>query len=81
MGRVVDHMRADRPDTSVFTIYIGNDNTDEDAFRVLPAAGLGIVIGEQRFCSATHYAIESAKHIAKCLAVFSALAWLIPQPE
>ncbi len=46
-------MNLDTPDTLVF--YIGDDTTDEDAFRVLQEEGIPIVVGENSRSSLAHY--------------------------
>jgi trehalose 6-phosphate phosphatase len=71
--RLVDHVRTEAPAACVLPIYIGDDNTDEDAFRALATAGLGIVVGEKARCSAAHYALESVAQVTKFLALLSAL--------
>ena len=48
-------------------MYIGDDLTDEDAFRVLQDVGLGIVVeGGYRFSSAT-YALQNPHEVQQFL--------------
>jgi len=72
---IVEHMRRGQPATDVFPVYIGDDETDEDAFRVLSAAGLGILVGSERLSSTAHYCVESVEETTQFLAVLSGLAW------
>lgn len=41
--------------TSIFSIYIGDDITDEDAFKILKAKGLTIFVGKPRKFHAKYY--------------------------
>jgi trehalose 6-phosphate phosphatase len=72
---LVEHMCGERPATRPLVIYIGDDETDEDAFRAVRREGLGIVVGEGRLFSAAPYAIASVEQTAQFLAVFSGLTW------
>jgi len=75
MRWIVEHMRLSMPRASGLTVYIGDDETDEDALHVLHATGLGIVVGSDRLYSAAHYCIASVAQTAQFLAVLSALTW------
>jgi trehalose-6-phosphatase len=59
----------------MFVVYIGDDETDEDAFQVLGAAGLGILVGCDRLSSAAHYYVESVEQTTQFLAMLSGLTW------
>ena len=72
---IVEHMRQGRPATDVFPVYIGDDETDEDAFRALGTAGLGILVGSERLSSAAHYCVESVEQTTQFLAVLCGLVW------
>jgi trehalose 6-phosphate phosphatase len=76
---LVERMRGERPATRPLVIYMGDDETDEDAFRVVRREGLGIVVGEDRLFSAAHYAVASVEQTAQFLAVLSGLTWPKPQ--
>jgi trehalose-6-phosphatase len=54
---------------------MGDDETDEDAFRAVRAEGLGIVVGYDRLFSAAPYALESVEQTAQFLAVLNGLCW------
>lgn len=43
-GRALSEFLAHCPDADL-AIYVGDDRTDEDAFRALPARGLGVKVG------------------------------------
>jgi trehalose 6-phosphate phosphatase len=75
MRWILEHMRLERPATRMCTVYMGDDETDEDAFHALDAAGLGIVVGDNRLYSVAHYCVESVEQTAQFLAVLNALTW------
>jgi len=52
----------------IFPVYIGDDLTDEDAFRVLPQRGIGIVVSEQpQATTAAHYLLKSPAEVERFL--------------
>jgi trehalose 6-phosphate phosphatase len=67
---LLEHLGLDRPDH--LPIYVGDDVTDEDAFRALHDRGLGIVIrdGESR-STAAGYALDGPEDVQRFL------GWLI----
>jgi trehalose 6-phosphate phosphatase len=54
-------MELDLPDTLAF--YIGDDTTDEDAFRVLQEEGIPIVVGEDSRKSRAHYRLNNTEEV------------------
>jgi trehalose-6-phosphatase len=72
---IVDHMRLGRPAPDIFPVYIGDDETDEEAFRALGATGFGIRVGSECPYSAAHYYVESVEQTTEFLAVLSGLGW------
>jgi trehalose-phosphatase len=70
---MVDRLRQDLPQTRVLAIYLGDDETDEDAFRVLASTGIGIVVGSDRQRSAAHYWVESVEEVERFLGALYAL--------
>ena len=72
---IVEHMCLSRSASGMFPVYIGDDETDEDAFRALGAAGLGILVGCDRLSSAAHYYVESVEQTMHFLALLSGLTW------
>jgi trehalose 6-phosphate phosphatase len=75
MRWILERMQLERPATRLCTVYMGDDETDEDAFHALDAAGLGVVVGDNYLYSAAHYCVESVEQTAQFLAVLNALTW------
>jgi trehalose-phosphatase len=48
-------------------IYIGDDRTDEDAFRALGQRGAGILVSEQPRSTAAHYALKNPAEVERFL--------------
>jgi len=68
-GKAVETIRGEiqktRKIAELTTVYLGDDTTDEDAFRVLrPPDGLGIFIGGERPSSGAAYYLESPADVA-----------------
>lgn len=70
---IVDHMRSQRAGDPGLLLYIGDDNTDEDAFRTIHTTGLGIVVGQERPWSAAQYMLASVEHTALFLALCASI--------
>lgn len=49
----------------VFPLYIGDDLTDEDAFRVLRDRGAGILVGDHGHPTLAHYTLQDVRHVAE----------------
>ncbi len=58
-------MRLAQPD--VHPIYIGDDVTDEDAFRALAVVGTGIVVGDEDRATAARYALRTPEEVERFL--------------
>jgi len=56
-----------RPKAKVLPVYIGDDLTDEDAFKVLEHAGVTIFVGRPDKPSRAHYYLENTNEVAKLL--------------
>jgi trehalose 6-phosphate phosphatase len=52
---------------NVRLIYIGDDSTDEDAFRALEQRGIGIVVGEQSHRTAASYSLKDPAEVERFL--------------
>jgi trehalose-phosphatase len=53
-------------------IYIGDDRTDEDAFRVLEQRGIGILVSEQLPPTAARYSLKNPPEVEEFLAALAA---------
>jgi len=53
-------------ENKIFPIYIGDDTTDEDAFKVLKKKGLTIFVGEQGNSEAQYY-LKTTEEVTECL--------------
>ncbi|MBI3329467.1 MAG: trehalose-phosphatase [Nitrospinae bacterium] len=72
---IAERVRMEMPEANGLAVYIGDDDTDEDAFRALGSAGIGIVVGDDRSTSAAHYYVESVEQTAQFLGLLRARAW------
>jgi len=72
---IMAQIRLEKPAASILALYLGDDDTDEDAFRALDSAGVGIVVGNERQGSAAHYYVESTEEVEQLLTVLSTLSW------
>jgi trehalose-phosphatase len=66
---MVDRLRQDISPANMLAIYMGDDETDEDAFHALASTGIGIVVGSDRQRSAAHYWVESVEEVERFLRV------------
>jgi trehalose 6-phosphate phosphatase len=67
---LLERLELDRPE--FLPLYVGDDVTDEDAFRALQDRGLGIVIRDSETrATAAHYALEGPQDVQRFL------SWLI----
>jgi alpha,alpha-trehalase len=58
----------------VLPVYIGDDDTDEDAFRAIGDRGIGIVVGTGKRPTAAHYALRDTDETTEFLQELVALA-------
>ena len=49
--------------SGVIPLYIGDDVTDEDAYRMLGDRGISIVVGREDRTSAARYALEDTGEV------------------
>jgi alpha,alpha-trehalase len=68
-GRAVDWLldALDLKGFDVLPMYLGDDVTDEDAFRTLSGRGLGIVVRDEPRPTAAEFALESPAEVASFL--------------
>lgn len=55
------------PERSSKVIFIGDDVTDEDAFRVLKDGGIGIFVGAPEFTTAARYQLKDVNEVEEFL--------------
>jgi trehalose 6-phosphate phosphatase len=53
-------------------VYIGDDRTDEDAFRALEQRGIGILVSEQSQPTAAHYSLKNPAEVERFLRALTA---------
>ncbi|MFP3898607.1 MAG: trehalose-phosphatase [Dehalococcoidia bacterium] len=58
----------------VMPVYIGDDDTDEDAFQAINDQGIGIVVGTGERRTAAHYALRDTDEVAQFLQELVGLA-------
>jgi alpha,alpha-trehalase len=58
----------------VLPVYIGDDITDEDAFRVIREWGIAIVVGSEKRQTAANYRLQDPEEVMKFLEALTALA-------
>lgn len=52
----------------VTPVYLGDDTTDEDAFRVIRKRGVGVVVGREGEPSLARFALEDTDEVTAFLA-------------
>jgi alpha,alpha-trehalase len=58
----------------VVPLYIGDDTTDEDAFRAIGDGGITIVVGREKRQTAAHYMLRDPNEVAQFLQELATLA-------
>jgi trehalose 6-phosphate phosphatase len=58
---LLEHLGLERPDAR--PIYIGDDRTDEDAFRALEQRGIGILVSEEPKPTAASYSLGNPSEV------------------
>jgi trehalose 6-phosphate phosphatase len=62
---LLEELGLDRPD--ILPVYIGDDETDEDAFAALAGRGLGILVADRPQETQAEYRLESPEAVAEFL--------------
>jgi alpha,alpha-trehalase len=62
---LLEHLGLERPNAR--PIYIGDDRTDEDAFRALEQRGIGILVSEEPRPSAASYSLANPSEVERFL--------------
>lgn len=62
---LLKHLGLERPDAR--PIYIGDDRTDEDAFRALERRGIGILVSEEPKPTAASYSLGNPSEVERFL--------------
>ncbi|MFP3879826.1 MAG: trehalose-phosphatase, partial [Dehalococcoidia bacterium] len=58
----------------ILPLYIGDDTTDEDAFRAISDRGIAIVVGSEKRSTAAHYKLKDPEEVTKFLQHLATLA-------
>jgi trehalose-phosphatase len=58
---------------NVRPVYIGDDRTDEDAFRALQQSGIGILVSEQSQPTAASYSLKDPAEVERFLRALTAI--------
>ena len=58
----------------VLPVYIGDDETDEDAFRALSKRGIAIVVGTEKRRTSAHYSLRNPDEVVQLLHELASLA-------
>lgn len=69
---LIDTLYADS--SKVLPVYIGDDDTDEDAFRAVSDSGIAIAVGTEKRRTAALYALRDPDEVARLLHELVALA-------
>jgi trehalose-phosphatase len=79
-GRAVDWLEEELglKGPELLTIYLGDDLTDEDAFRQVRDAGLGILVRDESRPTLAHYALEHSGEVREFLVALAELLAEVP---
>ncbi len=66
LGYLSDHLLGDKP----YAIYVGDDETDEDAFRALKGGGLTVLVSPRKKESEAAYFIRNVDEVYQFLRLF-----------
>jgi len=66
-GKAVREILKTFPSPGLFPIYLGDDQTDEEAFRVLKGQGISVSVGPERLPSKADYFLRSPDEVHEFL--------------
>lgn len=66
-GKAVEYLLSQRGLSGRLPIYVGDDETDEDAFRAVGDSGIAVGVGEARRRGAAHYLLEGPEEVHRFL--------------
>ena len=66
-GKAVGDILRTFPSVELLPLYLGDDQTDEDAFRVLKGHGISVFIGPGRFPSEADFFLRNPKEVQEFL--------------
>jgi len=64
---------------NIRAIYIGDDRTDEDAFRILEQQGIGILVSEESRPTAAQYSLKDPAEVERFLSLLVSILNCSPQ--
>ncbi len=65
---LMEHLPEPAGGTDLFPIYLGDDDTDEDAFREIAGSGLGILVADLPRATAAEYGLRDPEEAREWLA-------------
>ncbi|HEY5992430.1 MAG TPA: trehalose-phosphatase, partial [Candidatus Udaeobacter sp.] len=69
---LLETLGLESPSGGIRPIYIGDDATDEDAFRALEQRGIGILVSDQSQPTAAHYSLYDPVEVERFLRALTA---------
>jgi trehalose-phosphatase len=66
-GKAVREILKSFPSQGLLPIYLGDDQTDEDAFRVLKGQGIAVIIGPSRLPSEADFFLQNTDEVQEFL--------------
>jgi alpha,alpha-trehalase len=69
---LLEELRLESHSGGICPIYIGDDTTDEDAFRALEKRGVGILVSEQPQVTAATYSLKNPAEVEQFLRALTA---------
>jgi len=66
-GKAVEEILRGFPSKGLLPLYLGDDQTDEDAFRVLKGRGIPVFVGQERFPSGADFFLRNPAEVHEFL--------------